>query len=124
MNEIGDCADFEAVPSGKFCEFRQPCHGTIITHDLANHTNGTAAGELDQVHGRFGVAGTLQDSSGTSAQGKHMAWLDQLLRNGRRLGHNSDRFRPVRGAYSGSDAQSGIDADLEIGFGRHGADGV
>ena len=52
---------------------------------------------------------------GLARKRKDMARLDQILRHGRRLGHDLDGQRAVGGADAGGHAARGIHADLEIG---------
>ena len=65
---------------GEPYQLRQAGHRAVIAHDFADDAHGPAAGQLDQIHRRFGVAGALQDAARLGAQREDMAGLDQIVR--------------------------------------------
>src|SRR5258705_3208601 len=75
MDQIGDGADFEPMLFGESDEFGQARHRTVIAHDLADHGDGAAAGQLHQIYRRFRMSGALQHTAGPRAQWKYMTWL-------------------------------------------------
>ncbi len=60
-------------------QIRQPRHGAVVAHDLAQHRGGREAGEARQVAARFGVAGAHQHAAGMRDQRKDMAGLHDVL---------------------------------------------
>src|SRR5262249_23930804 len=116
LDEVGDGADLEPMFAGEPDQLGQARHGAVVAHDFANDSDGPLPGELDQVDGRFGVAGPLEDAARARAQRENVAGLHEVFRNGRRLGHNADGFCTVRRTDTCGNAVRGIDTDLEIGF--------
>ena len=56
------------------------------------HADGTAAGEMHEIHGGLGVAGALEHAAGLGAQRKNVAGLHEIIRHGGRRGHDAEWF--------------------------------
>jgi len=68
LDQILDRGQLQPVAAGKFQQIRQPRHRAVLAQNLADNGDGPAAGQLDQVHGRLGVARALQDPAGPRPQ--------------------------------------------------------
>ena len=63
-DEVGDGDKVQFVFGGEHLEIRQSGHGPVVVHDLAQHPDRRPICQGTQVHGRLGVAGPLQHTTG------------------------------------------------------------
>src|SRR5450755_535406 len=89
-NKIGDRADLQSVLAGKDFDLRAPRHAAIVVHEFAQHTRGLKPGQHAQIHRRFGVSRSNQDSAATRSQWKDMAWPRKVLGGGARIHERTD----------------------------------
>ena len=72
-DQVGDGADLQPMPLGEGDQIRQPRHGAVVVHDLADHAGGVKPGEPRDIDGGFGVAGADQHAAILGDQREDMA---------------------------------------------------
>ena len=114
-DEVGDGADLEAVLGGELFELRQPRHGAVFVHDLANHRRRFGAGEAREVAAGLGVAGAREHTALLRHQREHVPGRDDVGRFGAGLDRDADGGRAVGGGDAGGNALGGFDRNRERG---------
>lgn len=109
----GDDAEAEAFLEAE--QFGEACHGAVLVEDLANDAGGGEAGEDGEIDGGLGMAGALEDATGSGAKRKNVARLDELVGGGLRIGNDADSGAAIGGGNASGDAIGGIDGDGEVG---------
>ena len=97
-------------------ELRQPRHGTVVAHDLADHAGRVQAGEARDVDRGLGVAGAHQRAALARDEGKDVAWGDDVVAPDVRVDRHRDGVRAVMRGYAGGDAGLRLDRDGERGL--------
>src|SRR5882762_621179 len=67
----------QAVRAAKLRELRHPGHRAVLVHDFADHARGRESRHTREVHGRFGLAGAHEHTTGPRAQREDMAGTRQ-----------------------------------------------
>ena len=67
LDHVGNGDDLDAVLGTKFGQIGNASHRAVGVHDLADHTSGSAAGELCNIHGGFGLPRALEHATWASA---------------------------------------------------------
>jgi hypothetical protein len=114
-NEVGDAAHAEAVLLGEGAEVIEAGHGAVGIHDFDEDAGGGEAGEAGEIGGGFGVACAAEDATGFGDEGVDVTGLDEILRDGARVGEELDGAGAVGGADAGGDAFGGVDGNGEVG---------
>ena len=73
LDQVGDRDDLDAVDAGELHQIRQPRHGAVVVHDLADHAGGPEPGQPRQIHGALGLPRAPQHAALAGAQRKHVA---------------------------------------------------
>src|SRR5438093_4734933 len=51
-NEVGDSDDFQLMQGGELEQVRNPCHGSVFFHDLANDSGSSQTSRGNEIHRR------------------------------------------------------------------------
>ncbi len=115
-DQIGDGAEFEIMPLRESHQIRQPGHGAVIVHDLADDAGGDKAGKAGDVHRCLGMAGADQGTAIARHQREDMARGDDIPAVEFRI--DGDRYGAgaVRRRDAGGDTLARLDGDREGGF--------
>ncbi len=114
-DQIRNGPDLQAVKLGKGDQVRQPRHGAVVVHDLADHPGRLQAGEPRDVHRRLGVAGADQHPALLGHQGEDVPGRDQVVRALGRIDGDRHGARAVVGRDAGGDPFLRLDRHGEGG---------
>ena len=115
-DEIGDGGDFHAVTLGERRQVREPGHGAVVVHDLADHARRVEAGEAGDVDRRFRMARADEHTPVARHQGEHVAGGDDIVLALRRVDGDRHGPRPVGRGNSCGNPLASVDRDGEGGL--------
>ena len=72
-DQVGDGGDLQAVELGEGDQVRQPRHGAVVVHDLADHAGRIQPGEPRDIDRRLGMAGAHQHAAVAGGKRKDVA---------------------------------------------------
>ena len=115
-DQVGDGADLQPVELGELHQIRQPGHGAVVVHDLADHAGRVHPRHARQIDRRFRVSRPDQHAAVAGDQREDVAGgRDVVGAHGR-----VDRDLDGAGAVGGGDAGG----DTLARFDRHGEGGL
>ena len=112
-DQVGDGGDLEPVGLREVDEIRQPGHGAVVVHDLADHAGGIKSREPRDIHGSFGVAGAYQHATILGDQREHVARRHDVPEVLGRIYGDGDSMRPGHGRDAGAYAFTRLDGHGE-----------
>jgi len=83
-DQVRDGGDFQLVLFGERNQIRQSRHGAVVIHDFTNHARRVQPRQARNVHCRFGMSGTNQNTAVACFQGEDVAqrrslnWISSL----------------------------------------------
>ena len=101
----------------KATEVRQPRHGAVVVHDLADHARRVEARPAARCRPRLGMAGADQHAAVPRHQREDMAGRDDVVAALGRIDADGDGVGAVVGRDAGGDALARLDRDREGGAG-------
>jgi len=124
-DQIGDGDHFERVAGAVADQVRDPSHGAVVVHHLADDPGGDETGQAGKVHRGLRLAGPLQHPASFGLEREDVSGLDEVGRAGLGVDGDLDGASPVSGGDPGGDALARFDrhgeGSLEAGLvlGRH-----
>ena len=115
-DQVGDGAELEVMVLGEGDEVRQPRHGAVVVHDLADHGGRVQAGHAGDIDRGLGVAGAHQRAALAGQQREDMAGRDDVVAGAVGVDRDGDGLRAVGGGDAGGDALARLDRDGEGGL--------
>ena len=115
-DQVGDRAKLQVVPLRERYQVRQPRHGAVVVHDLADHRCRVQAGLARDVDRRLGVAGAHQRAALARHQREDVARRDDVVAAAFRIDRHRDGARAVMRRDAGGDALARLDRDGERGL--------
>ena len=115
-DQIGDGAELEVVALRERHQVRQPRHGAVVVHDLADHRRRIQPGLARDIDRRLGVAGAHQRAALARHQRKDVAGRDDVVAAAFRIDRHRDGACAVVRRNAGGDALARLDRDGERGL--------
>ena len=116
LDEVGDGADLEVVLLAELLEVRQPRHGAVVLHDLADHPGGLEPRQPAKVHGTLGLTRAYQHAAGPwPVAGRCGRACTGRLGSGLVPDGRQDGLGPVGCRYAGGNVLDTVDGDRERG---------
>jgi hypothetical protein len=112
-DQVGDGADLQAMELGEGHEVRQPRHGAVVLHDLADHAGRVQARHAADVDRGLRMACADQDAAVLGDQGEDVARRNHIVGILRGIYRDRDGVGPVVGGDAGGDPLAGLDGDGE-----------
>ena len=109
FNQRSNRADFEAMFSCKNQQVRQPRHGAVVVHDLANNRSGRTVRHCCQIATRLSVTSPHQYAAINGLQRKDMTGLNQITGAGVFTNGSLHGTRPVSCRYACCHAFGSLD---------------
>ena len=114
-DQVGDGSDLDAVQLGEGDQVRQPGHGAVVLHDLADHAGGVEPGQPRDVDSGLGVAGADQNAPVLGHQREDVSGRDDVLDALGRVDGDGDGVSAVMGGDAGGDPFARLDRHREGG---------
>ena len=116
LDQVGDGQDGNAMLRAEPLEMREPGHGPVFVHNLADDARRGEAGQAGEVDGGFGLPRPGQDAPFLGLERKNVPGADQVRWSGRGVDRDLDRPRPVEGRDARGYSLFGVDRDRECRF--------
>ena len=116
LDNLCQGAGFQPVFFLEGAHFAQAGHGAVVLHDFAAHAHWFHAGNAQEVHRAFGVAGAADDAALHRAQREAVSGLHKVIQRAAGVG----QFDGGDGALESTDAGG----DTLLGIHAHGEGGV
>ena len=97
-------------------EFRQPRHGAVVVHDLADHRGGIQPGLAGDIDRCLGMAGAHQSAAVARHQREDVSRRGDVVARGFRVDRHRDGVRAVVRRDAGGDPFARLDRDRERGL--------
>ena len=118
LDQLSDGSDLEAVLDRELLQVRQPRHGAVVPHDLADDASWLEPSQPCQIDCPLGLAGTHQYPSTTSPEGENVPRHDQVFRSHVVTEGSEDGHCPVFGRDAAGHSVPGVDGHCERGTER------
>ena len=89
-DQVGDGAELQIVALREGDQVRQPRHGAVVVHDLADHAGRVQAGLARDIDRRLGMAGAHQRAALARHQREDMAGRDDVVAAAFRIDRDGD----------------------------------
>src|SRR5579883_542715 len=114
-DQLRDRNHLQSVALAELLELRNPRHGAVRVHDLADHAGRLEPGERGQIDGRLGLRGAHPHAAFPRAQGKDVAGAGQVRRAAIGVDRLQDGAGAVGGRNTGRHAVARVDRFAEGG---------
>ena len=115
-DQVGDGPELQAVVLRERHQLRQPGHGAVVAHHLADDAGRVQPGQPRDVDGRLGVAGADQAAALARHQREHVARRHDVRRPAGRVDGDRHAAGAVVRRDAGGDAVRRLDRDGERGL--------
>jgi hypothetical protein len=112
-DQLGDGPDLQRMALREGDEIRQPRHGAVFVHDLADDARRYESGHARDIDRRFGMARAHQDPAIARGKRKHMPRRHEILAAPRGIDRHLHGTRAVGGGNARGDALPGLDRNRE-----------
>ena len=114
-DHFGDGEHLEVVFLAERDEIRDPRHGSVVVHDLADDACRNHPCQTSEIDRGLGLSRAHQNSAFAGAKRKDVSWACQVGRCRGGVDGYLDRASPIIGGYSCGDADTRVDRFAERG---------